>query len=176
MSDTHPGFIYDRKIDPLPEYPDGAAIRGYGELMFLMMREAAYRDAPLWRVRAAVQPAVDLGQYQVFRIDGVARSAVTWAFLGEAEQRTLLDRDRLEPAAWHSGPNLWVKSILAPYAQRSGAMVMNWLRQAVPPGIDTVRWLRLAPGGGVARVMEAQRLPNGRWGTHTRPSSDFSTA
>ena len=142
--------------------------------MFLLLREEAYRDAPLWRARLTVQPAIDLGQYQVLRWDGVARAAITWAFLSDEAERTLLDGDRLEPALWCSGPNLWVQDIFAPYGQGTGAAAMNWLRRAVPHTIETVRWLRRAPGKGVARVVEARRLPNARWGTRTRPASEFS--
>ena len=94
--------------------------------MFLLLREEAYRDAPLWRARLTVQPAIDLGQYQVLRWDGVARAAITWAFLSDEAERTLLDGDRLEPALWCSGPNLWVQDIFAPYGQGTGAAAMNW--------------------------------------------------
>jgi len=140
-----------------PENPSEETLRAYGELMFLVMRSRFHRDTPMRNIRVSFQPAIDLGFYKIFRSDGVPRAAVTWAFLSPEVERRYVHGHFMEPSEWVSGKQMWVVEIVAPYAQQTGAFVVNWLRRHVAEPIDTVRYVRGNDDGSVRRIVEVRR-------------------
>lgn len=54
--------------------------------------------------RLSLLPAVDLGFYKIFRIDGIPRSGVSWAFLNEETQAKRIAGEIRHPSGHlHSG-------------------------------------------------------------------------
>lgn len=100
---------------PLLETPGPDTLRAYGEALFLALRSPRHAGMTLGTLRQYLEPPLALGQYRIFRVDGVPRGMVTWArFSPLAEQRFVLG-EPLTLEDWCSGDALWVADILAPY-------------------------------------------------------------
>lgn len=102
---------------PLPpeEMPSPEKLRVYGDLMFLAFRSQRHASMNVATLRRYFEPAVELGQFRVFRFDDVPRAMFTWAFLDRAAERKLVEGQPLDPADWNSGQRLWIVDMIAPY-------------------------------------------------------------
>lgn len=123
---------------PLLETPDANAVRAYGDFLFLAFRSPRHVAMPTGQLRTMLEPPLALGQYHIFRFDGVARGAFTWARLNrEAEQRMFGD-EGLRPDDWTSGDRLWIVDLMAPYPGMTRSIV-RWIME---PGKFTTRDFR----------------------------------
>lgn len=100
---------------PILEMPSEEKLRVYGDLMFLAFRSQRHRAMNVQTLRAYLEPPIELGQFRVFRFDGVPRAMYTWARLDRQAERKLVNGDRLAPDDWRSGDRLWIVDLIAPY-------------------------------------------------------------
>lgn len=160
---TRPGHETAARVAS-PEHPVPAQLTGYGDLAFLYLRCARYRDTPLQDARRMIQPAIDHLQYRVFRIDGVPRMAVTWAHLSDDAELRLVAGAALGGPDWSSGPNVWIMDVVAPYGEGTGRTAFKWFLDNIPRTTGRIRYLKPGPYGAARKLVELTRRPNGRWG------------
>lgn len=98
-----------------PEFPSEETLRVYGDLAFLAMRSAHHRRMSVAILRDALEPPILLGQYKIFRFDGVPRGALTWAWLSEEAEARYLAGEGFRLVDWRSGDRLWIIDLIAPY-------------------------------------------------------------
>jgi len=120
------------------EYPDADKLRIYGDFAFLAFRSPRHQGMALGLLRESFEPPIELGQFRIFRFDGIPRGLVTWARLNLDAERDYLERGRLDPNAWASGDRLWIIDLIAPYRGLAHGMG-RWLRK---PGNFTDREFR----------------------------------
>lgn len=100
---------------PLIEMPSEDKLRVYGDLMFLAFRSDRHRLMSVQTLRSYLEPPIELGQFRVFRFDGVPRAMYTWARLDHEAERKLINGDPLQADDWCSGDRLWIVDLIAPY-------------------------------------------------------------
>lgn len=122
---------------PLPEIerPSEDRLRVYGDLMFLAFRSPRHAGMTTGLLRTYFEPPILLGQFRIFRFDGVPRGMFTWGHLDEAAERKLVSGAPLAPEDWNSGQRLWLIDLIAPYRGLAGGMV-RWIME---PGNFTDR-------------------------------------
>lgn len=113
---------------PDSESPDPNRLRAYGDLLFLAFRSPRHARMSVDQLRAYLEPPLLLGQFRLFRFDGVARGMYTWAWLDAQAERRLITGQPLAPQDWTSGDRLWIIDIMAPYKGLTGSMV-RWIMQ-----------------------------------------------
>ena len=109
-----------------PEFPDAERLRVYGDLTFLAMRSHHHRAMTVSILRDALEPPILLGQYKLFRFDGVPRAALTWAWLSEEVEAKYLAGEGFRLGDWRSGDRLWIIDMMAPYAGLTKGVV-RWV-------------------------------------------------
>lgn len=98
-----------------PEFPSAEKLRLYGDFAFLAMRSAHHRQMSVANMHMAFEPPIELGQFKLFRFDGIPRGLLTWAWLGPEAERRLVSGGTLSPDDWRSGDHLWLIDVIAPY-------------------------------------------------------------
>lgn len=116
------------KTLPDIEAPTPDRLRAYGDMMFLAFRSPRHARMPVAQLRTYLEPPLLLGQFRLFRFDGVARGLYTWGWLGRDAERRLLTGEDLRPEDWNSGDRLWIIDIMAPYKGMTASMV-RWIMQ-----------------------------------------------
>ncbi|MEM0950191.1 MAG: toxin-activating lysine-acyltransferase [Pseudomonadota bacterium] len=142
-----------QKKSPRQEYPSPDKLRVYGDFAFLAMRSLHHSQMSMGQFRRAIEPAVELGQYRIWRFDDVPRAAITWAWLSEETERAFVRDRRLDPNAWDSGDRLWLVELIAPYP----GLAHQIARWAMIPGQFAERsftFLRVREGDDVRRIVE----------------------
>lgn len=129
-----------------PEFPTEDRLRIHGDFLFLAMRSDHHRQMSVATLREAIEPPILLGQYHVFRFDGIPRGLFTWGLLGPQAEEKLVSGDGLAARDWRSGPNLWIVDLMSPYRGLASGMV---------------RWI-MTPGNLVRRRFHFRRLSGGR--------------
>jgi cytolysin-activating lysine-acyltransferase len=109
--------LVDTQGQELPpvEAPGAEKLRVYGDLLFLAFRSKRHRTMNVATLRSYIEPAVELGQFRIFRFDDVPRGMYTWAHLNPDTERKLIEGRPLAPEDWNSGPRLWIVDMIAPY-------------------------------------------------------------
>ena len=123
------------KVLPSIEAPSEEKLRVYGDLLFLAFRSERHLKMSTATLRTYLEPPLELGQFRVFRCDGVPRGMYTWAWLSPEAERKLIRGEALAPADWRSGDHLWIVDMVAPYRGMTKSMV----RFVMPPGNFTDR-------------------------------------
>ena len=108
---------------PEIETPSDEKLRVYGDLTFLAFRSARHRAMSLATLRTYLEPPIELGQFRVFRFDGIARGMYTWAWMDAEAERKLIEGVPLDPQDWRSGEALWIIDMIAPYRGMASSMV-----------------------------------------------------
>ena len=103
------------RVLPSVEVPSAEKLRVYGDISFLAFRSPRHQGMTVAEMRRYFEPAVELGQFRVFRFDDVPRGLFTWAFMNKAAAQKLVRGAPLEPEDWQSGQQLWIIDIMAPY-------------------------------------------------------------
>lgn len=111
---------------PPIEMPSEDKLRVYGDMLFLAFRSQRHSQMSISTLRTYFQPAVELGQFRVFRFDGVPRGMYTWAFLTPESERKLIAGEPLDHAEWCAGERLWIMDIIAPYRGLTQSIV-RWI-------------------------------------------------
>jgi cytolysin-activating lysine-acyltransferase len=104
----------DRQL-PSVEMPSQDRLRVYGNMLFLAFRSPRHAHMPVGVLRSYLEPAVELGQYRLFRFDEVPRGMFTWAYLNAAAEEKVITGEPLAPEDWRSGDRLWIVDLIAPY-------------------------------------------------------------
>lgn len=114
------------KAVPPIEMPSADKLRVYGDFLFLAFRSPRHAEMPVSVLRRYFEPAVETGQFRIFRFDDVPRGLFTWAFLNSAAEEKLITGEPLDPEDWTSGENLWIIDLIAPYRGLTASMV-RWI-------------------------------------------------
>ena len=113
---------------PASERPSEDRLRVYGDLMFLAFRSPRHARMTTGLLRTYFEPPILLGQYRIFRFDGVPRGMFTWARLDRAAERKLVAGEALAPEDWAGGDRLWIVDLIAPYRGLAAGMV-RWIME-----------------------------------------------
>lgn len=147
------GPVAPRRLTPeMVEYPAEATLRAMGDATFLAMRSEHHRAMRVANLRAALEPPLVLGQYRLFRFDGVPRAMITWAWLTPAAELSYVAGGDLGPDDWAGGRSLWLIDLIAPYP-RLAAGITRWV---MTPGNFTDRgftFRRVKEGARTRRVV-----------------------
>lgn len=88
----------------------------FGAAAWLLSHDPVYRDASLRVLETAVGTALRLGQYKIYRKEGVPFAYASWAYLSpEIADRVISGGMGLRPSEWQSGNELWVVDLKAPF-------------------------------------------------------------
>ena len=81
--------LTDARGHTLPdiEAPSPERLRAYGDMIFLAFRSPRHARLPVAQLRTYLEPPLLLGQFRLFRFDGVARGLYTWGWLDRAAER-----------------------------------------------------------------------------------------
>lgn len=135
-----------------PEYPTAERLRVYGDFAFIAFRAAHHRQMPVAVLRAALEPPILLGQYKIFRFDGVPRGALTWAWLSEDAEQRYLAGEGFGLRDWRSGDRLWIIDFMAPYRGLTAGMV-RWVMRPGNMPEKQFRFRRVIDGTATRRVV-----------------------
>ncbi|MDJ0628799.1 MAG: toxin-activating lysine-acyltransferase [Rhodobacter sp.] len=133
------------QVLPPVETPTDEKLRVYGDLMFLAFRSARHSLMSTATLRTYLEPPLELGQFRVFRFDGVPRGMYTWAWLGQSAEEKLISGEPLSGCDWQSGEALWIVDMIAPYRGVTKSMV----RFVMTPGNFSDREFYFRKVGGV---------------------------
>lgn len=114
-----------KSLPPL-EVPSAEKLRVLGDMLFLAFRSERHQKMSVATLRAHLEPAVELGQFRVFRFDDVPRAYFTWGWLDTTAEAKLVGGEALAPAEWQSGDNLWLVDLVAPYRGLTASLV-RWI-------------------------------------------------
>lgn len=134
-----------------PELPDEKRLRVYGDFLFLALRSEHHRRMPVGALQIAVEPPIMLGQYFIFRFDGVPRGLVTWARFGEDAEARYIAGEPMQPGDWASGDRLWIVDLIAPYKGLTAGIV-RWIMQGNLPE-RRFRFRRVVNGNQTRRIV-----------------------
>nr|WP_281282105.1 toxin-activating lysine-acyltransferase [Ruegeria sediminis] len=97
-------------------------------MMFLALRSPHHAGMSVANLRAAVEPPVELGQFRIFRFDGVPRAMFSWAYLNSNAEARLVNVEVLSFDDWKSGDRLWLVDLIAPYKGMAAGLT-RWIMQ-----------------------------------------------
>lgn len=100
--------------------PTAVGTPGFGELLgaatWLLMASPLHRHVFICDFEWMVLPALQSGQFMLWRRNGEPAAFATWAFLSqEREARVLSGVTRLAPSEWNCGPDAWLIDLVAPF-------------------------------------------------------------
>lgn len=162
MTVTMPGNQDDntpKMMEIMPNHPSEKIVTEFGAVCFLAARSKTLRQFPVGGISQWWDMPLALGQYWVFRHDGVPRAAISWAALSpEAERRYVVERKGLTPQDWRSGPQIWVIDWIAPFQIKGlNTHLRRWIATKGFPKAETVRFMRVSPEGETRHILEIQR-------------------
>ena len=108
------------------ESPSPERVRAYGDMLFLAFRSPRHSQMAVSQLRSYLEPPLLLGQFRLFRFDGVARGMYTWAWLSPQAEHKLVSGEQLGSEDWNSGKRLWIIDLIAPYKGLTSSMV-RWI-------------------------------------------------
>jgi|GEM_PF-3288627 len=139
----------DHKIEKAPSM-DAAAILGH--VAWLMAQTTSHRFMFATDLERLVLPPIMVQQFKLYRKERVPLGFVSWAFMSdESEEFYTNHPNRLRPADFTSGENLWIIDLVAPFG--GTAQIVKDLRENVFPD-RTAKALRLDPKTLQVRVAE----------------------
>lgn len=146
--------LTDTTGQPMPEIerPSAEKLRVYGDMLFLAFRSPRHTRMSVGALRSYFEPAVELGQFRIFRFDDIPRGMYTWAYLGPEAERKLVTGEPLNPQDWNSGDRLWIIDLIAPYRGLT-ASIVRWIME---PGHFTdaeFRFRRVKEANATQRIV-----------------------
>ncbi|MET1411770.1 toxin-activating lysine-acyltransferase [Roseibium sp. HPY-6] len=116
-----------------------------GESLALMAQCDLYRSRSIDEFGELVLPPMRLGQFRIWRRQGVAVALATWAYLDADTEKMVLETDTpLSPDSWASGSRPVVMDVVAPFGD--GFAASRDLVRTVFPGIAFKAVRRTADG------------------------------
>ena len=101
---------------PVSDTPGFDKIAVIGNVVWLMTQSPHHRHLFLEDITSLVVGPVALGQYRIWRENGVPVGYASWATLdAEAEKRVRADVKSLKAEDWNSGDQLWLMDVIAPF-------------------------------------------------------------
>jgi len=95
----------------------------FGDIFYLLLASEIHREWSVAEVYKFIFPPLELGQYEIFKVDGQAAGFVTWAFLtDEAAEGYVNETRKLQPDDWNAGDRRWVIDLVAPFGNASEAI------------------------------------------------------
>lgn len=134
------------------EMPSQEKLRVYGDCLFLAMRSRHHAGMTLATLRAALEPAIDAGQFRIFRIDDIPRGMFTWAFLNPDAEARFVAGEPLRPQDWQSGDQRWLIDLIAPYKGMTTAMV-RWIMKPGNFTDTTFVFRRVVEGNKTRKIL-----------------------
>jgi len=139
------------KSDPrTPEPIDKVTALGHGA--WLMSQVATHKHFFIGDIEWMLVPPVAMGQFRLWRNNGMPVGFATWALLAEEAEKRILEGGvrRLAPKDWNGGENVWLMDLITPFGGREEAV--REIKEQVFPG-KTIKTLQTAPDGkGVVMV------------------------
>ncbi len=124
-----------------------------GPVLWLYMNAPDHKHLFVSDLEWQLLPPVTLNQCKLFMQGQTPLAFASWAYVSdEVQQRLLAGQNRLAPADWHSGENLWLIDTVAPFGGvkelvqdlRNNQFAGKSIRQLVPatnaPGFQAVEW------------------------------------
>lgn len=122
-----------------------------GHAVGLMIASPMHRHVFLSDLEWVLLPPVMMGQFRIFRKDGLPAAFASWAFVSEEVEARLEAGGRLKPAEWRSGEIMWLIDFVAPMGGEEAAL--KELRENVAKG-RPLKTLRPAEDGKSSVVVE----------------------
>lgn len=121
-----------------------------GCIAWLMMNTPTHKHIFVSDLEWSAIPPVALGQFHLWRRQGVPVGYATWAYLdAEAEARMKAGSLRLAPKDWNSGDRLWLIDFVVPFGGQQEALLDLKTRVLKGKSVNTVQ---RGPDGGLAFV------------------------
>lgn len=124
-----------------------------GPILSLYMQSSPHKNIFVSDFEWRVVPAIVLDQYKLYMQGSAPLAFVSWAFVGEEEDRQLRNgKLRLAPKDWKSGDRVWVIDVVAPFGSAkellrglldevfAGRTVMQLVPRRDGTGMDPVEW------------------------------------
>lgn len=123
-----------------------------GESLALMAHCDLYRSRSIDQFGALILPPMRLGQFRIWRRNGVAVALATWAYLDERTEHAVLEEDEpLAPEDWACGDRPVVMDLVAPFGD--GFAASRDLVRTIFPGI-AFKAVRRSPEGDTRRIVQ----------------------
>lgn len=135
---------------PHPEPIDKVTALGHG--VWLMSQVATHKHFFIGDIEWMLVPPVAMGQFRLWRNNGMPVGFATWALLTEEAEKRILEGgvQRLAPKDWNGGDNVWLMDLITPFGGREEAV--REIKKQVFPG-KKIKTLQAAPDGkGVVMV------------------------
>lgn len=88
----------------------------FGAAAWLLSHHSFYKNVSLQSLEAIVATPMRLGQFKIFRKDGVPFAYASWAYLDEStESRLRQSGDVIQPEDWNCGAIPWLIDLVAPF-------------------------------------------------------------
>lgn len=147
--------LTDTSGKPLPEIeaPTEAKLRVYGDFLFLALRSEWHSRMNVANLRSAFEPAIELGQYRIFRFDDVPRGLITWAWMSAEAERKYVSGALLDPADWQSGDRLWLLDMIAPYKGLATSLT-RWVMVPGQFADKTFKFRRVGRDNATRRIVQ----------------------
>ncbi|SIT80619.1 toxin-activating lysine-acyltransferase [Pontibaca methylaminivorans] len=125
LPDSTPRDSTGKELPPV-ELPSAEKLRVYGDALFLAFRSGRHTRLSVGGLRASLEPAIETGQFRVYRFDDVPRGMYTWARLTRESERRMIAGEYLYPDEWVGGDRLWIMDFIVPYRGLT-AQIARWL-------------------------------------------------
>ncbi|WP_299473169.1 toxin-activating lysine-acyltransferase [uncultured Roseibium sp.] len=123
-----------------------------GESLALMAQCDLYRSRSIDEFGELVLPPMRIGQFRIWRRQGVAVALATWAYLDADTEKAVLEEDApLPPDCWATGNRPVVMDMVAPFGD--GFAASRDLVRTVFPGI-AFKAVRRAADGRPRRIVQ----------------------
>jgi len=122
-----------------------------GHAVGLMMASPLHRHVFLSDLEWLLLPPIMMGQFRIFRKDGLPAAFASWAFVNEEVEARLEGGGRLKPAEWRSGESMWLIDFVAPMGGEEAAL--KELCESVAKG-RPLKTLRPSEDGKRSMVVE----------------------
>ena len=123
-----------------------------GESLALMAQCELYKSRSIDRFGELVLPPMRLGQFRIWRRNGLAVALATWAYLDAETELAVVDNDQpLSPTDWACGNRPVVMDVVAPFGD--GFAASRDLVRTIFPGI-AFKAVRRSADGTARRIVQ----------------------
>jgi len=90
-----------------------------GNVVWLYQQSQAHKFLFFQDIEHRLVPALNLEQYKLYlhsKSGGLPMAFASWAYLSEEAEQAYIETQRIKPADWRSGKNLWLIDAVTPFA------------------------------------------------------------